>query len=204
MSGGPAPGPERSALLLIDLQNDFLDPSGAYARGGVGDPALDALAPRIAPLAEAARAAGVPVVASRFTLLPGRDGSPLVPAHLRELRPFLGGDDFRPGSWGHGVLDLLGPIDLAVDKVAYSAFAHTVLDWWLRRVGVDHLVVGGIVTNGGVASTVRDAHVRDYGVTVLTDGCAAFDHEAHEATLRSLSSVAGVLDIDEVRGAWAP
>ena len=100
------------------------------------------------------------------------------------------------------MVDELGPVHACVDKVAYSAFAHTHLDWWLRRAGIDQLVVCGIVTNGGVASTVRDAHVRDYDVWVVTDGCAAFDPELHEATLRSLGSVATTIDGDALVSMW--
>jgi len=59
-------------------------------------------------------------------------------------------------------------------------------------------VFGGIVTNGGVASTVRDAHVRDFRNIVLSDGCAAFSDEAHEATIKSLSTIAEIATCDEV------
>jgi len=59
---------------------------------------------------------------------------------------------------------------------------------------VDTLVVCGIVTNGGVASTVRDAHVRDYHVVVLSDGCAAFSEQVHQAALADMASVAEVTD----------
>ena len=59
-------------------------------------------------------------------------------------------------------------------KVAYSAFFNTQLDWVLRRAGITTVAVCGIVTNGGVARTVRDAHMRDYQTLVLSDGCAAF------------------------------
>ena len=83
---------------------------------------------------------------------------------------------------------MLGDADLTIDKVSYSAFAHTRLGWWLGKVGVDHVVLGGIVTNGGVASTARDAHGRDLGVTLLADGCGAFDPAVHDATLTSLRS----------------
>jgi len=193
---------ERTGLLLVDLQNDFLHPEGAYARGGVSSPALAAVAPAAASLAAAARRASVPVIASRFTLWPGRSGAPIIPAHLLELRPFLSSGGFEPGSWGQSVLDEIGPADATVDKVAYSAFAHTRLGWWCERVGVDHLVVGGIVTNGGVASTVHDAHVRGLDVTLVADGCAAIDAGLHDATLRSLGSVASVVPADDVIRAW--
>ena len=76
--------------------------------------------------------------------------------------------------------------------MAFSAFYMSSLEWVLNRAGIDHLIVGGIVTNGGVASTVRDAHVRDFHVTVLSDGCAAFSPEVHETNIAALKSVAGI------------
>ena len=68
----------------------------------------------------------------------------------------------------------------------------------LRKSGIEHLTVGGIVTNGGVASTVREAHVRDLGVTVLEDGCAAFSQGIHDAAIAGLKPVAAIATIAEV------
>ena len=65
---------ERTALLLVDLQNDFIHPEGAYARGGATAAEIAALPDRLAPLATAARQAGLPVIATLFTLVPGPDG----------------------------------------------------------------------------------------------------------------------------------
>jgi len=84
-----------------------------------------------------------------------------------------------------------------VCKVAYSAFFNTQLDWVLRRAGVDTVVVCGIVTNGGVASTVRDAHMRDYRTVVLSDGCATFTDAAQQAALSDMASVAEVMTCAE-------
>ena len=64
----------------------------------------------------------------------------------------------------------------------------------MRATGVDHLIVGGIVTNGGVASTLRDAHLRNIETVVLTDGCAAFRQDVHDATLLSLGTVTKQMD----------
>ena len=182
----------RTALLTIDLQNDFLHPDGAYGRAGQTADAIAALPGRIAPLRERVRAAGGLHVSAQFTLVPGPDGEPLISPHLRELRPFLGRGDFEPGGWGHSIVDALAPADVTVEKVAYSAFYQTRLEFLLARLGIERLIVGGIVTNGGVASTVRDAHLRDIPVTLLSDGCAAFDMRVHEATLLSLGSVARI------------
>ncbi|MCX7227650.1 MAG: cysteine hydrolase [Burkholderiales bacterium] len=187
--------PRRTALLAVDLQNDFLAPDGAYARGGAASEAARALPARVAPLARALKAAGGMVVASRFTLWPDAAGEPMVSAHLRALRPFLARGDFAPGSRGQAVVDGLAPyVDVAVDKVAYSAFHMTQLDWVLRHAGIETVVVCGIVTNGGVASTARDAHVREYAVQVLGDGCAAFRESVHATSLADLATVGEVLD----------
>jgi nicotinamidase-related amidase len=190
--------PTRTALLLCDLQNDFLHPEGAYGRAGQSAPEIAALPARLAPLAQAMRAAGGLVMATHFTLVPGRGGEPLISPHLRQLRPFLTRGDFAPGSWGQRTVDALQPVDVAVEKVAYSAFYMSRLEWVLRKLGVDRLVVAGIVTNGGVASTVRDAHVRDMGVTVLEDGCAAFSPAVHDAAIAGLRPVARIASVAEV------
>lgn len=188
-----------AALLLVDLQNDFLHPEGAYHRGGAVNPHTVGLVDRAAELAAAARVVRVPVVATRFTLVPGTDGEPLVADHLRRLRPFLARGDFAEGTWGHSVVDELLPVDGVVDKVVYSAFRHTRLEWLLREFGATRLLVAGIVTNGGVASTVRDAHSRGFAVDVVADCCAAFDRAVHDATLVSFAGVAGVIDSVEAR-----
>jgi ureidoacrylate peracid hydrolase len=189
--------PLRTALLIVDLQNDFLHPQGAYARGGQTSAAIAALPAKVKPLADAMRQAGGLVISTQFTLQPGRGGEPIVSPHLRQLRPFLGRGDFAPGSWGHALVDELQPADVVIEKVAYSAFYMTRLEWVLRKLGIDRLLVCGIVTNGGVASTVRDAHVRDIEATVLGDGCAAFSQEVHETALTALAPVARIATIAE-------
>ncbi len=178
-----------TALLICDLQNDFLHPDGAYGRAGLSTPSIAALPSRIAPVAQRVRDLGGWVVATQFTLVPGRGGAPLISAHLQALRPFLTTGDFQPGGWGHQIVDALQPVDLAVEKITYSAFYMTRLEWVLRRCGIGKLLVCGIVTNGGVTSTVRDAHTRDFDVTVLEDGCAAFSESVHISAIESLRSV---------------
>ena len=186
-----------TALLVCDLQNDFVHPDGAYGRAGLGVPAIAALPGRLQPLAQRLRAGGGWVVQTQFTLVPGRNGEPLISPHLQALRPFLTRGDFCPGAWGHQLVDALHPADLSVEKIAYSAFYMTRLEWVLRRVGITRLLVCGIVTNGGVASTVREAHVRDFDVTVLEDGCAAFTPAVHTTAIDALRPVCRMATIAE-------
>jgi ureidoacrylate peracid hydrolase len=184
--------PSRAAVLTIDLQNDFLHPDGAYGRAGQGAAAIAALPDRVKPVIDAVRAAGGTYISAQFTLVPGPGDEPLIAPHLKELRPFLGKGDFAPGGWGHRIVDSLYPADYTVEKVAYSAFYQTRLEYILRALDIDWLIIGGIVTNGGVASTVRDAHLRNIHTILLSDGCAAFKDEVHDATLISLGSVTKV------------
>lgn len=185
----------QTALLICDLQNDFLHPRGAYGRAGQSAPEIAALPSRIRPLMDALRARGGLVVATQFTLVPGRGGEPLVSPHLKSLRPFLARGDFAPGSWGSATVDELQPVDVAVEKVAYSAFYMSRLEWVLRKLDVTRLLVCGIVTNGGVASTFRDAHVRDFDAILLEDGCAAFSPATHQAAVEGLRPVGRVARI---------
>ncbi|WP_439523859.1 cysteine hydrolase family protein [Marivita sp.] len=181
--------PKRTALLTIDLQNDFLHPEGAYGRAGQTAEAITALPARIKPVVDALRAKGGTYISAQFTLVPGPNDEPLIAPHLKELRPFLGKGDFAPGKFGHSLVDVLAPADYTIEKVAYSALYQTRLEYILRALDIDTLIIGGIVTNGGVASTVRDAHLRNLHTILLSDGCAAFKQEVHDATLLSLASV---------------
>lgn len=190
--------PKRTALLTIDLQNDFLHPDGAYGRAGQTAASIAALPARIRPIIEPLRARGGVYVSAQFTLVPGPGGEPLIAPHLKTLRPFLGRGDFAPGAWGHRLVDDLAPADYTVEKVAYSALYQTRLEYILRALGIDTLIIGGIVTNGGVASTVRDAHLRNLHTILLSDGCAAFKPEVHDATLVSLGSVTQVATCADV------
>ena len=188
----------RIALVIVDLQNDFLSPQGAYARGKTVSSEAILLPERLVPVVQLVKKHHGLVAASLFTLWPDVDGQPMISPHLLERRPFLQKGDFAPGSWGQANVDALTPlVDVAVCKVAYSAFFNTQLDWILRRAGINTVVVCGIVTNGGVASTVRDAHMRDYQTVVLSDGCATFTEVAHQAALIDMSSVAQVMTCNQ-------
>jgi nicotinamidase-related amidase len=188
----------RTALLIVDLQNDFLHPTGAYGRAGQCAPEIAALPGRIKPLVDRLRQQGGWIVSTQFTLVPAKGGEPLISPHLKALRPFLRKGDFAPGAWGHQLVDLLQPADLIVEKIAYSAFFMTRLEWVLRKCEIERLLIAGIVTNGGVASTAREAHVRDFETAVLEDGCAAFSPETHDTAIEALRPVCRVTRIGEV------
>jgi ureidoacrylate peracid hydrolase len=194
---------EKTALIIVDLQNDFLAPDGAYSRGGATNPLALELPLRVARVAKAVKAGGGLVIASQFTLWPDAKGEPMISAHLKALRPFLKKGDFAPGSKGQANVDEIMPyVDVSVCKVAYSAFFNTQLDWILKHAGIDNIALCGIVTNGGVASTLRDAHLREYHTTVLSDGCAAFGNN-HAIALADMATISTLMSCTEFLAAHA-
>ena len=186
------------APILIDMQNDFLNKQGAYSRAGVTSENLAKLPEQLAPVVNKYRDKGFYIISTHFTLVPSKNGEPLISEHLKKLRPFLTKGDFVSGSFGHGLIDELGPSDVVIEKIAYSAFYMTRLEWVLEYLKIKDLVFGGIVTNGGVSSTVRDAHVRGYNCTVLSDGCAAFDNNVHQVSIQALESIARVVTCNNI------
>ncbi len=185
--------PQTTALLLVDMQNDFLHDDGAYARAGTVADEITALPERVGRVVDAVRTWGGWIVATQFTLVPGKDGTPLISPHLKKLRPFLTKGDFAPGSFGQDILELFHPVDLKVEKVAFDAFYQSRLEFTLKKTRISTLIFAGIVTNGGIASTLRGAHVRDFATILLSDGCAAFSRQTHDTSIASLSSITPVM-----------
>jgi ureidoacrylate peracid hydrolase len=106
--------PATTGLIIVDMQNDFIHPLGAYGRAGQGCDMIAALPERLAPVANALRKAGGLIISTQFTLVPGRDDEPLIANHLKTLRPFLTKGDFKPGGFGHALIDDLQPADFCV------------------------------------------------------------------------------------------
>jgi nicotinamidase-related amidase len=139
-----------------------------------------------------------PIISTQFTLVPDEQGEPMIAEHLKKIRPFLSKGDFATGSWGNQLVDELGVPDYLIEKIAYSAFYMTRLEWLLNKLNIKNLIVGGIVTNGGVASTARNAHVLGFGTTILSDGCAAFSADIHHNAILDLSTVSDVKTCAEI------
>ena len=145
------PPPATTAFVIVDMPNDFVHPDGDYGRAGKTAAAIAALLARHQKLAKAMRTAGGWIVLTHVILAPGRDGEPVMSPHLKNLRPFLGRGNFAPGSFGRELIADLQPSDLQVEKVAFSAFYQSRMEWMLPSVSIRTLIFGAIVTNGRVA-----------------------------------------------------
>lgn len=169
----------RTALLVVDMVNDFLEPGGAMVL-----PGGDVLYEPINRLTDAVRRGGGEVVwvCDRHADLRDREFEKRTPHCLA-------------GTWGAQVVDALvrADGDHELPKRRYSAFFQTDLDLWLRERDVRTLIVCGVVTNICVRSTVHDAFFRGYEVVVATDACAATGQREQDSTLFDIETHFGRL-----------
>src|ERR1700744_6347313 len=161
--------PARTALVVVDMQNDFVRQGG-----GLLVPDAEPTLPAVRALLELARAHGMRVVYSQDT---HREGDPewqIWPEHARE------------GSWGWEIIDDLAPgrDDIVLRKLRYDAFYGTPLDHLLRLWGVDTLVICGTVANICVHYTAASAALRWYKVVIPRDAISALDPFDLESSLR--------------------
>ena len=218
--------PARTAVVLIDVQNDFCHPDGAAARNGDKLTRVAAALPRLRGLVAAAREAGTMVVhvkaeygqayravgsPYRFPALGRRDpavwtASAAEPGANHGFAP----DEVEvclPGSWGGAFIDGMEPRpgEAVVVKHRYGAFRDTGLDVLLRANGITTLVFGGVTTNCCVESVVREASMRDFYTVVAEDCVAVKDRllDLHEASLEHMGLYFAMLrPLAALREAW--
>lgn len=188
--------PEECALVVVDLQNDFVAPNSP-----IWIPEALRQIPRNKRLIEAARRHGVPVIYTAHTI--NADCS----ADFNEYWKPIQEGAIKEGSEGADIYPEIYPEEgeRVVDtKHAYDAFAGTDLDYVLRNHGTKTCVVSGTVTNFCVESMARTAYFDNYHV-VLVEDCVSSDNPyAHEATIRTLRrGFARVLKSDELINIWA-
>lgn len=171
--------PKKTAVIVVDMQNAFMDKAGSLARMGVPTERTLLPVPHIQRVLERARALGMPVIHTRMVLRKdfadiGILGKVFPP--LREL------GHCAEGSWDGEFVPAMQPRpnEIVISKNRFSSFFETNLDTTLRCLGVDTLVVTGIATNICVEGTVRDAFYRDYRVIVPREATASYT-EAMEA-----------------------
>ena len=171
---------ERTAVLLVDMQNAFASEGGMLDLAGIDvGPAGEAVA-KARVLADAARTAGIPVIYLVMGYPPdkssaGGDDSPnprkeLALCLMRE-RPELRGTLLTFGSWDFQIVDALTPVEgeLVITKPRYSGFVGTPLDAVLRDRGIRTLLMAGIASNVCVESTLRDAFFHEYWPVMVED-----------------------------------
>jgi len=188
-----------TALVLIDMQRDFLLPGGFGETLGNDVSLLQKVVPPLAEVLAAARAAGMLIIHTREGHLPDLSDCP--PAKLRRGKPSqrigdLGanGRILIRGEYGHDIVDELAPIDgeIVIDKPGKGAFYATELQEVLEKSGITNLIVTGVTTEVCVHTTVREANDRGYDALVLSDCVGSYFPEFQRVGLDMVAAQGGI------------
>jgi nicotinamidase-related amidase len=190
---------QKTALVIIDMQRDFMEPGGfGETLGNDVSQLARAVKPCAAVLA-AARSVGMLVIHTREGHKPDLSDAP--PAKIARGAPSKRIGDPGPmgriliqGEPGHDIIPALYPIDgeVVIDKPGKGAFYATPLGDILKRRSIENLLVCGVTTEVCVNTTVREANDRGYRCVVLADCCASYFPEFHEAGLRMIKAQGGI------------
>ncbi len=209
------PGPvqfqsEKSALIVVDMQNAFCKKGGLFDLLGKLDEAR--LAPVISTLRrvlDSSRKARLKTIYLAMGYRPdlADAGGPDSPNYWKEgslafslEHPGLKAKPLIAGTWDARIIDELAPLadDIVVNKNRYSGFANTGLDGILRNHSIEHLIFTGIFTNVCVESTIRDAYFHEYFPILVGDGCTSVGPAfTQEATLWAVSNIFGWVTTSE-------
>src|SRR5690349_16803027 len=185
----------KTALLIIDMQRDFMEPGGFGATLGNDVSRLATAVQPIAAVLAAARAMGMRVIHTREGHLPDLSDAP--PAKVERGAPSLRIGDPGPmgrilirGEAGHDIIPELYPRggEIVIDKPGKGAFYATALSDVLQEHGIANLLVCGVTTEVCVNTTVREANDRGYRCVVIADGCASYFPEFHEMGLKMIKA----------------
>ena len=199
-----------SAVLVVDMQNDFGAEGGMFARAGIDISMIQRAVGPTARVLAAARRRGIPIVYLKMAFKPDLSdaGPPDGPNHMRHLRMGVGtlvnapdGADSRiliRDTWNTDILPELAPMagDVVIYKHRFSGFFETELDTALKSRGIRQLIVTGCTTSICVEATIRDAMFRDYSCVLLSD-CTGepigydMSRSNHDASLLSVEVLFG-------------
>ncbi|MBI4279221.1 MAG: cysteine hydrolase [Armatimonadetes bacterium] len=196
--------PRHTALLVIDMQNDWCADGGAAHRNGHDIGLIKGILPTLARLIAAAWQRGVPVVYTQHTQFPdGRSDSGAWLRFLKVRRRWVHEPGLY-GSWGWQIAAELQPRpeDVVVLKHRNSGFVGTNLDLVLRSAGIQALVITGVATSGCVESTARDAMYYDYYTVIPRDCVASFTAEVQETALWLMEMRFDVVNARDVEEVW--
>jgi nicotinamidase-related amidase len=196
--------PTRTAVIVIDMQNEIVSAEGGYAKAGTDISNVAAIVPQIQRLLRAARELGVLITYAEFVHRNELGASLVDGPYMYCHRNATFVSDVVEGSWEAQTVDALAPQvgDIVIRKSRASAMYHTMLDDVLQTRGIWSLIITGCVTGGCVLQTAADARHHGYYAVIVRDCVAAYDLESHDRALMWMEGLCPVFNLDEVLAAW--
>jgi ureidoacrylate peracid hydrolase len=193
------PATARTAILVIDMQNDNLHPDGAFAAFGAAQHAQEQdVVANVRIVLDAAREVGAPIFHNRIVAHPAPVGLGGANAPIFRM---IGPESLKIGTWGAEIIEGLDPRDdePVLDRIRMSAFHGSALDVMLRNLAVTDVVIVGVWTNMAVEHTARDAADFGYAVTVVSDATSSINADWHRVALGyALTNIADIRTAEEV------
>jgi len=193
--------PKNAALIVVDMQNDYISPKGSAGNRGEDCSAAIAMVPNMVRLIDEARRIGLTIVYIRTIHSEWTD----TPSWIFRTSQKSGLSTCREGSWRAEFYERIEPLasERIVIKHRYSGFINTDLNTVLKARNVQSVLVGGVATNVCVETTARDAYMFDYYVTMIEDCSAAYDAKLHMGTLENMRRHFGfVASSNEIIDSW--
>jgi ureidoacrylate peracid hydrolase len=194
--------PRYAALIVVDVQNDFVSPEGSAGKRGEDVGAAMAMIPNLTGLIDQARRVGLTIIYIRTTHSDWTDTA----SWIYRTSQKSGLSTCREGSWGAEFYDGIAPLptERVVIKHRYSAFINTDLNTVLKARGIQSVLVCGVATNVCVETTARDGYMYDYYVTMIDDCSAAYDAKLHMSTLENIRRHFGlVASSNQIIATWS-
>ncbi len=194
--------PKNAALIVVDMQNDYISPKGSAGKRGEDCSAAEAMVPNFIRLIDEARRVGLTIIYVKTTHSEWTD----TPSWIYRSSQKGGLSTCRESTWGAEFYQGISPLptERVVIKHRYSAFINTDLNTVLKARGIQSVLVGGVATNVCVETTARDAYMFDYYVTMIDDCCAAYDAKLHLGTLENMRRHFGlVASSNEIIETWS-
>jgi len=201
--------PERTALLIIDHQNDFTHPDGYYARFGLDVSMLQEITKNMNRLSAEARDTGVMVLWSQNIIKQGfvSDSPVWLATHANMGLETLDQQDFftLEGTWGAEIYEEceVGRDDIVIPKLRSTVFHNTPLEALLHAHGIETLVIAGQVTEGCVDNTIRGARDRDFYTPLVRDAVGSTSRERHERAMATWTGRIPTPETEELVGLWS-
>jgi gluconolactonase len=200
--------PERTVLIIQDMQNDVMMAGGAWAETGAPEHAKEQnVVENVKGLADACRAAGIPVMHVHYVVEEGAPGLKVNAGLFKGVKETGG---LVRGSWGAAPAEGLEPKegDFVVEKMRMNAWEGTRLEHLMKGLGRDTIIVTGAWTNMSVEHTARTGADKGYYMIVPEDGCSTMNADWHNASinfaLQNVSTVTTCAAVLEAIGAAAP
>ncbi len=188
---------KKRVLIVVDLQNDLCHKEGVCSKNGLSAPQILKIIPSINEALHFCKNKHIPTIATQMTVLEDLGKNAIGLDSMELMKNFLMKEGFRENTWGHALLEDLPDVNYKIRKWGESSFYQTELAKYLAALECNEIILTGFSTNGAVETLAREASIRNFTVSTLTDCVAAYSETLHLGSLNNLGSFGKIMNSKE-------